>query len=186
VSSSISAPAPPATTTGSATAAPAPSIPWLGIVAVLFGAISTTLTTRLTSAGLADVRGAIGAGFDEGAWITTAFGASQMFIGPATVWLGRAFGVRATLLAGCFLYGVGMLLIPVAPSLPWVLALQCVAGLGSGTFIPLAAVFVLLNLPPDPTSATGIRAADPAWHQKTVKEFNPKALRDGVTRRPLK
>jgi nicotinate-nucleotide adenylyltransferase len=45
---------------------------------------------------------------------------------------------------------------------------------------------VLLNLPPDPTSATGIRAADPAWHQKTVKVFNPKALRDGVTRRPLK
>jgi len=44
---------------------------------------------------------------------------------------------------------------------------------------------VLLNLPPDPTSATGIRAADPNWHQKTAKSFNPKALRDGVTRRPL-
>lgn len=44
---------------------------------------------------------------------------------------------------------------------------------------------VLLNLPPDPTSATGIRAADPDWHQKTAKSFNPKALRDGVTRRPL-
>jgi nicotinate-nucleotide adenylyltransferase len=44
---------------------------------------------------------------------------------------------------------------------------------------------VLLNLPPDPTSATGIRAADPNWHQKIAKSFNPKALRDGVTRRPL-
>lgn len=44
---------------------------------------------------------------------------------------------------------------------------------------------VLLELPPDPTSATGIRAADPHWHQKTAKSFNPKALRDGVTRRPL-
>jgi len=44
---------------------------------------------------------------------------------------------------------------------------------------------VLLKLPPDPTSATGIRAADPNWHQKTAKSFNPKALRDGVTRRPL-
>jgi nicotinate-nucleotide adenylyltransferase len=44
---------------------------------------------------------------------------------------------------------------------------------------------VLLNLPPDPTSATGIRAADPDWHQKTAQSFNPKALRDGVTRRPL-
>ncbi|HEY0627327.1 MAG TPA: nicotinate-nucleotide adenylyltransferase [Allosphingosinicella sp.] len=44
---------------------------------------------------------------------------------------------------------------------------------------------VLLKLPPDPTSATGIRAADPDWHKKTAKSFNPKALRDGVTRRPL-
>jgi nicotinate-nucleotide adenylyltransferase len=44
---------------------------------------------------------------------------------------------------------------------------------------------VLLTLPPEPTSATGIRAADPDWHQKTAQSFNPKALRDGVTRRPL-
>ena len=44
---------------------------------------------------------------------------------------------------------------------------------------------VLLNLPPDPTSSTGIRAADPDWHQQTAESLNPKALRDGVTRRPL-
>jgi nicotinate-nucleotide adenylyltransferase len=44
---------------------------------------------------------------------------------------------------------------------------------------------VLLELPPDTTSATGIRAAEPDWHQSPAKTFNPKALRDGVTRRPL-
>lgn len=44
---------------------------------------------------------------------------------------------------------------------------------------------VLLNLPPDPTSATGIRAADPHWHQSPDRQFNLMALRDGVTRRPL-
>jgi nicotinate-nucleotide adenylyltransferase len=44
---------------------------------------------------------------------------------------------------------------------------------------------VLLKLPPDPTSATALRAADPDWHQMTMKTLNPKALRDGVTRRPL-
>ena len=45
---------------------------------------------------------------------------------------------------------------------------------------------VLLKLPPDPTSATALRAADPDWHQEHAKSFNPKALRDGVTRRPLR
>jgi nicotinate-nucleotide adenylyltransferase len=44
---------------------------------------------------------------------------------------------------------------------------------------------VLLKLPPDPTSATGIRAADPDWHQTILESLNPQALRDGVTRRPL-
>jgi nicotinate-nucleotide adenylyltransferase len=44
---------------------------------------------------------------------------------------------------------------------------------------------VLLQLPLDPTSATAIRAADPHWHRSAGQSFNPRALRDGVTRRPL-
>lgn len=47
---------------------------------------------------------------------------------------------------------------------------------------------VLLKLPPDPSSATALRAADPHWHQKSAQSFksdNHQALRDGVTRRPL-
>ncbi|MEA3003108.1 MAG: nicotinate-nucleotide adenylyltransferase [Sphingomonadales bacterium] len=42
---------------------------------------------------------------------------------------------------------------------------------------------VLLRLPLDPTSATGIRAAVPDWHLSDEHSFNPRALRDGVTRR---
>ena len=44
---------------------------------------------------------------------------------------------------------------------------------------------VLLQLPPDPTSATAIRAADPQWHEAVMKSFDPLAVRDGVTRQPL-
>jgi len=44
---------------------------------------------------------------------------------------------------------------------------------------------VLLSLPPDPTSATAIRAANPDWHEDLRKSFQPKAVRDGVTRRPV-
>jgi len=45
---------------------------------------------------------------------------------------------------------------------------------------------VLLNLPLDPTSATGLRAADPRWHQKLPGTFQITHLRDGVTRRLLR
>jgi nicotinate-nucleotide adenylyltransferase len=44
---------------------------------------------------------------------------------------------------------------------------------------------VLLKLPPDPMSATALRAADPHWHRSPHLSLNLKALRDGVTRRPL-
>jgi DHA2 family multidrug resistance protein len=43
--------------------------PLIGVIAVLLGALISTLAGRLTTFGLADVRGAIHAGFDEGAWI---------------------------------------------------------------------------------------------------------------------
>jgi nicotinate-nucleotide adenylyltransferase len=44
---------------------------------------------------------------------------------------------------------------------------------------------VFLRLPPDPASATSLRAADPHWHQKIAHSFHPGSLRDGVTRRPI-
>ncbi len=42
---------------------------------------------------------------------------------------------------------------------------------------------VLLSSPPDPTSATALRAANPDWHENATNSFQTKALRDGVTRR---
>src|SRR6266702_2788441 len=81
-------------------AQPAPSINLraiAAIAAVLLGAMISTLTSRITSLGLADVRGALGVGFDEGAWINTAFTASQMFIGPIAVWAAFIFGTRRML-----------------------------------------------------------------------------------------
>ena len=45
---------------------------------------------------------------------------------------------------------------------------------------------VPLHLPPDPTSATAIRAATPDWHESQAYSFNPESLRDQVTRRLLR
>ncbi len=44
---------------------------------------------------------------------------------------------------------------------------------------------VLLPLPPDPTSATSLRSANPDWHLHKSQPFNPRAQRDRVTRRPI-
>lgn len=44
---------------------------------------------------------------------------------------------------------------------------------------------VLLSLPPDPTSATALRAAAPRWHEAVMKSFHTRSARDPVTRRPM-
>jgi len=44
---------------------------------------------------------------------------------------------------------------------------------------------VLLKLPPDPSSATALRAVDPHWHEAPQLSPTKGGLRDGVTRRPL-
>jgi hypothetical protein len=47
------------------------------------GTFISTLNGRLSNFGLADIRGAVHAGFDEGAWITTAQTVAQMLIAIA-------------------------------------------------------------------------------------------------------
>jgi DHA2 family multidrug resistance protein len=122
--------------------------PLIGILAVLLGSLISTLDSRITNFGLADVRGAVHAGFDEGAWIPTAFTVGQMLMGPVSVWLGMVFGVRRLLMISCVIFAISNSLLPFSPSLGFVLTFQMISGLASGTFIPLTIGFVAQNLPP--------------------------------------
>jgi len=131
--------------------APAPPLsvrPWIGILAVLCGVFISTVTGRLSTFGLADIRGAVHADFDEGAWITTAQTCAQMLIGPPAVWLGMVFGPRRVLVASSLLFATASSLLPLSPNLPVLIGFQALSGLTSGTFIPLTISFVLRNLSP--------------------------------------
>lgn len=146
----MSAVAPPQGAGLSAPTLPVPptSIPWLGLVAVLMGTFISTLNGRLSSFGLADIRGAVGAGFDEGAWLTTSQTVAQMFITLPAVWMGAAFGPRRVLIWASIAFAVISLLTPYSATLPMLLTMQFLGGLASGVFIPLTLSFVLLNTPP--------------------------------------
>jgi DHA2 family multidrug resistance protein len=67
---------------------PLTTIPWLGLLAVLMGTFISALNGRLSTHGLADIRGAVSAGVDEGAWITTAETTAQMLVTLPAVWIG--------------------------------------------------------------------------------------------------
>ena len=130
---------PPAAPTG---------IPWLGLVGVLLGTFISTLNTRLSSFGLADIRGAVHAGFDEGAWITTAQTMAQMLVCPIAIWMGTVFGARKVLVEAALAFAVIALIEPFSRNLPMLLGLQFMAGLASGFFVPLTLSYILRNMPP--------------------------------------
>jgi DHA2 family multidrug resistance protein len=122
--------------------------PYVGILGVLLGSLMSTLGSRVTSFGLADLRGGLHLGFDEGAWLTTSFGVGQMLVGVACPYLGAVFGARRVLLWGVILFFVASLLAPLSPNLDAYLAANFLGGVGSGTFIPLTISFVARSLPP--------------------------------------
>jgi MFS transporter, DHA2 family, multidrug resistance protein len=140
----------PATPIAAGTSPPAgvTSIPWAGLAAVLLGAFISTLNTRLSTFGLADIRGAVHAGFDDGAWITTAQSVAQMLVAPLAVWMGGTYGPRRVLLEAAAAFAVISFLEPFSVNLPMLLALQFAAGLASGFFVPLTLPFILKNTPP--------------------------------------
>ena len=122
--------------------------PLIGILAVLLGSLISTLDSRITTFGLADVRGAVHAGFDEGAWIPTAFTVGQMLMGPVSVWLGMVFGVRRLLMIGSAVFAISNFCSPSRPISASSSSSRLISGLASGTFIPLTLGFVAQNLPP--------------------------------------
>src|ERR1700690_31451 len=126
--------APPGSIGLSAPTLPSPptSLPWLGLLAVLMGTFISTLNGRLSSFGLADIRGAMSAGFDEGAWITTSQTVAQMFVTLIAVWMGATYGPRRVLMWASIAFAIVSLLTSFCASLPMLLLMQFLGGLASG------------------------------------------------------
>jgi MFS transporter, DHA2 family, multidrug resistance protein len=121
--------------------------PLMGMAGVALGAMISTMNSRLLSVGLPDIRGAMGLSVDQASWIPTAINMATMFIGPFSVFLGGIFGWRRTLLFSAGIFTAVSILLPFAPNLPFLLLLEVIAGLTSGSFYPLALSFILRNLP---------------------------------------
>jgi DHA2 family multidrug resistance protein len=121
--------------------------PLLGILGVVTGAGVVTLTSRMISLGVPDFRGLRGFGYDESAWIGTAFDIGLMFIGPFTVFLGGLLGPRRVLLTAAAFFTVLLIFLPLVHSYSLVIAMVLLSGLTSGTFYPLTLTFALRNIP---------------------------------------
>jgi len=150
-SSSIVTPAPTSVQIAQTAAASLPTelskSPLLGILGVIMGAGLVTLTGRMISLGVADLKGNMGIGFDEGAWIGSAYNVALIFIGPFTVYLGALLGPRRILFFCGTSFALICLFTPFIHSYSLLITALICAGLTSGTFYPLTLTFALRNIP---------------------------------------
>ena len=83
--SSIPSPARTARTeTAGATASPRV---WVAVVGSTLGAFMAVLNIQIVNASLADIQGAIGAGIDDGGWISTSYLIAEIVVIPLSGWL---------------------------------------------------------------------------------------------------
>src|SRR5579862_300580 len=121
--------------------------PLLGILGVILGAGVVTLTGRMISLGLADLKGGLGFSFDDGSWISSSYNIALMFIGPFTVYVGALLGPRRVLFLAATSFTLICLLAPFIHSYSLMIVAMVLAGLTSGTFYPLTLTFALRNIP---------------------------------------
>jgi DHA2 family multidrug resistance protein len=110
--------------------------PAVGVVAVMMGALISTLNARLTTQGLADIRGALGLGFDDGSWISTIFSAAQMVVTPAAAWMGTVLSTRRVLLWTGAIFALASLPPPLVHDYDTLIGLQFVRGSRSAPSFP--------------------------------------------------
>src|ERR1700723_2135489 len=121
--------------------------PLLGILGVIMGAGIVTLTGRMISLGLPDLKGHVGISFDDGAWLSSAYNVALMFIGPFTVFVGALLGPRKILFYAATIFSLVCAFLPLIHSYSLLIVALVLAGLTSGTFYPLTLTFALRNIP---------------------------------------
>ena len=123
--------------------------PLLGVAAVLMGAFISTLNTRVTTFGLADIRGGAQPRLRRGL-----LAQHRLFRQPDDRRARRGLAQHRCSAPGascCWasaVFTLASLLLPFATDYDMIIALQIIRGLSVGTFIPAALGFILRSLPP--------------------------------------
>src|SRR5215472_8698317 len=139
-----------ASETRPATAPAMPSVSaktWLAVIGATLGAFMAVLNIQIVNASLADVQGAIGAGIDDGGWISTSYLIAEIVVIPLTAWLVQVFSLRRYLLVNAALFLAFSVACAFAQNLEQMIALRAVQGFSGGVLIPMAFTIIITLLP---------------------------------------
>ncbi|MBB3563312.1 DHA2 family multidrug resistance protein [Rhizobium sp. BK512] len=120
---------------------------WTAVVGSTLGAFMAILNIQIVNASLADIQGAIGAGTDDGGWISTSYLIAEIVVIPLSAWLARVFSVRNYLLVNAILFLVFSVACAFAVNLQQMIILRAIQGFTGGVLIPMAFTIIITLLP---------------------------------------
>ncbi len=120
---------------------------WIAVIGATLGAFMAVLNIQIVNASLADIQGAIGAGIDDGGWISTSYLIAEIVVIPLSGWLAQVFSVRLYLLTNAALFLVLSTACAFAQDLPQMIVLRAVQGFTGGVLIPMAFTLIITLLP---------------------------------------
>jgi DHA2 family multidrug resistance protein len=120
---------------------------WIAVIGATLGAFMAVLNIQIVNASLADIQGAIGAGIDDGGWISTSYLIAEIVVIPLSGWLAQVFSVRIYLLTNAVLFLVFSAACALAQDLPQMIVLRAVQGFTGGVLIPMAFTLIITLLP---------------------------------------
>ena len=120
---------------------------WIAVIGATLGAFMAVLNIQIVNASLADIQGAIGAGIDDGGWISTSYLIAEIVVIPLSGWLAQVFSVRIYLLTNAVLFLLLSIACAFAQDLPQMIVLRAVQGFTGGVLIPMAFTLIITLLP---------------------------------------
>lgn len=120
---------------------------WIAVIGATLGAFMAVLNIQIVNASLADIQGAIGAGIDDGGWISTSYLVAEIVVIPLSGWLAQVFSIRIYLLTNATLFLLLSAACALAQDLPQMIVLRAVQGFTGGVLIPMAFTLIITLLP---------------------------------------
>jgi DHA2 family multidrug resistance protein len=105
------------------------------------------LNIQIVNSSLADIQGAIGAGIDDGGWISTAYLVTEIIVIPLSGWLAGVFSMRRYLLVNTALFLAFSVACAFAGNLTEMIVLRAIQGFTGGVLIPAAFTIIVTMLP---------------------------------------
>ncbi|MGO7309695.1 MFS transporter, partial [Rhizobium ruizarguesonis] len=89
----------------------------------------------------------IGAGTDDGGWISTSYLIAEIVVLPLRAWLARVFSLRNYLLVNALLFLIFSVACAFAANLQQMIILRAIKGFSGGVLIPMAFTIIITLLP---------------------------------------